>query len=351
MKVSRLKPKKNDEVQKKLFYFIPATFVLRQAKALNFRGDETWPASLDPNIVNRRSYFLRLVEEDFKFVIAGMEDNALGTEDWLPSNRMPKTLFLDLIGESHGFRSIQDNALQRTSLAHLQESEELGIFANASKHDWQSGNEVPKELSIGLNPFDFPKSSYRGRLADRIAGRAGFGNLTVDTSQISTATSFSSPTTNVHSPLLTIPPGLSPAILLDSPIFLSNPLVEQLPTMVNAPSFEFSNVADTVVSNKTKDSPLEDIDLPSFAFKLPFPLFPNAEKKAALGSNHPQSLSTQGTCFHYPHQLNCQEEFPKPSAKKVDSGDALQEKGMSMLMLVWFARHRWMTSKKEKQQI
>ncbi|KAG0503390.1 hypothetical protein HPP92_003462 [Vanilla planifolia] len=125
------------------------------------------------------------------------------------------------------------------------------------------------------------------------------------------------------------PSGLSPAILLDSPMFLSNPLVEQLPTTVNAPSFEFSNVADTVVSNKTKDSPLEDIDLPSFAFKLPFPLFPNAEKKAALGSNHPQSLSTQGTCFHYPHQLNCQEEFPKPSAKKVDSGDALQEKGMS----------------------
>ena len=61
-----------------------------------------------------------------------------------------------------------------------------------------------------------------GGLRERIAARAGFNTPRLNTENIRSNTDSSS----LRSPCLTISsPGLSPATLLDSPVFLSNPLV------------------------------------------------------------------------------------------------------------------------------
>lgn len=62
------------------------------------------------------------------------------------------------------------------------------------------------------------KSTSPGGLAERMAARAGFGVLKIDTSRVSSSSA------TIRSPV-TIPPGVSPRELLESPIFLPNAIV------------------------------------------------------------------------------------------------------------------------------
>lgn len=66
---------------------------------------------------------------------------------------------------------------------------------------------------------------------ERIAARAGFNAPRLNTESIKPADL--SKNQEVRSPYLTIPPGLSPATLLESPVFLSNSLVLPSPTTGN----------------------------------------------------------------------------------------------------------------------
>ena len=65
-----------------------------------------------------------------------------------------------------------------------------------------------------------------GGLRERIAARAGFNTPRLNTENIRSNAGFSMDSSSLRSPCLTISsPGLSPATLLESPVFLSNPLV------------------------------------------------------------------------------------------------------------------------------
>lgn len=68
------------------------------------------------------------------------------------------------------------------------------------------------------------KSNNHGRLAERMAARAGFNVPKLNMSHIPLNNIVAS-SLEAQSPYLTIPPGLSPTTLLDSPVFLSNALV------------------------------------------------------------------------------------------------------------------------------
>ncbi|KZV27164.1 putative WRKY transcription factor 2 [Dorcoceras hygrometricum] len=70
--------------------------------------------------------------------------------------------------------------------------------------------------------------SSRGGLVERMAARAGINVPRLDTDSIKPADLSKIP--EVQSPYLTIPPGLSPTTLLDSPVFLSNASVLPSPT-------------------------------------------------------------------------------------------------------------------------
>lgn len=73
-------------------------------------------------------------------------------------------------------------------------------------------------VSLETNLFSAnQKSNSHGGLAERRAARAGFSVSKIDTSRVASSAVIRSP--------VSIPPGLSPATLLESPVFLYNKMV------------------------------------------------------------------------------------------------------------------------------
>ncbi|KAI3960475.1 hypothetical protein MKW98_002974 [Papaver atlanticum] len=120
-----------------------------------------------------------------------------------------------------------------------------------------------------------------GYWAESLAARAGFNAPRLNTAKISSS--------EAQSTYLTIPPGLSPTALLDSPVFLSNSLAQPSPTTGKF-SFALNN------SNNFKDNPFEDFDSSSFVFK------PHAE---------PNSLYFPGGRTQLPPSPNPHQSYTK----------------------------------------
>ncbi|CAN6812758.1 unnamed protein product [Brassica oleracea] len=101
-----------------------------------------------------------------------------------------------------------------------------------------------------------------GGLRERIAARAGFNTPRLNTENIRSNTDSSS----LRSPCLTISsPGLSPATLLDSPVFLSNPLAQPSPTTGKFPFLPGVNCNRLSYSDKEKDEFFDGVGA-SFTF-------------------------------------------------------------------------------------
>jgi WRKY transcription factor 2 len=88
---------------------------------------------------------------------------------------------------------------------------------NAEKKD---GARTSGAQLTELGSFSEQKSNSRGGLVERMAARAGFNAPRLNTESIRSAETSLNP--EIRSPYLTIPPGLSPTTLLESPVFLSN---------------------------------------------------------------------------------------------------------------------------------
>lgn len=89
-----------------------------------------------------------------------------------------------------------------------------------------------------------------GGLRERIAARAGFNTPRLNTENIRSNTDSSSPCLTISSP------GLSPATLLESPVFLSNPLAQPSPTTGKFPFLPGANsngLSSSAASDKEKD--------------------------------------------------------------------------------------------------
>ncbi|XP_022873371.1 probable WRKY transcription factor 2 [Olea europaea var. sylvestris] len=111
--------------------------------------------------------------------------------------------------------------------------------------------------------------SSRGGLLERIAARAGFNAPRLNTESIRPADLSQNP--DVRSPYLTIPPGVSPTSLLESPVFLANnSLVQPSPTTGKF-SFLPSNIGNSMLMagnlDKGKENTFEDLNASSFAFQ------------------------------------------------------------------------------------
>ena len=78
--------------------------------------------------------------------------------------------------------------------------------------------------SLPMTPQFGHKSSPGSTLAERMQARAGF-RVPKLSMPFSTAVAADNSVPGAPSPYLTIPPGLSPATLLDSPVFISNAMV------------------------------------------------------------------------------------------------------------------------------
>ncbi|KAF5479150.1 hypothetical protein F2P56_005646 [Juglans regia] len=198
--------------------------------------------------------------------MAGMDDNVVIIGDWVPPSPSPRTFLSALLGDDIGSRSVSEPpSSNRTEEIFLGSSESNTNVKNNGAKDGVSG-----EKFTDLGSFPEHKSSCsRAGLMERMAARAGFNAPRLNTQGIRSADLSSNP--DIRSPYLTIPPGLSPTTLLDSPVFLSNSLVQPSPTtgkfslVPNGDSRSLTLISEA--PDRSKDNPFEDINTSSFAFK------------------------------------------------------------------------------------
>lgn len=156
----------------------------------------------------------------------GMEDNAANA---IIGERMPWTpshgsFLSDFKSDEFGSRSFSDSMLNGNQ-AKVPTSGKQDVIMNSKDEESETRIQFPGGSSSELSSPGVQKSRMRGGLAERIAARAGFNSLRLNTAE-TRQVNFSSSTTDVCSLYITIPPGLSPAALLNSPGFLSNSMVK-----------------------------------------------------------------------------------------------------------------------------
>ncbi|PKA62411.1 putative WRKY transcription factor 2 [Apostasia shenzhenica] len=179
-----------------------------------------------------------------------------------------------------------------------------------------------------MNSVNDPKPSSRSGLSVRVAARAGFSDLMIETAQIRSRTVSSSEKTGVPSPLLTIPPGLSPTMLLDSPFLASKSVAEPSPITSKFPFTEGDNDMESVLANENNDHPLQQTGPPSFALKHPLGYSSGAENNPAL---HMNGIHLQhGFSQPYEENGNFRSEMLDKRASKLtldESQDEIGSKG------------------------
>ncbi|XP_076942560.1 putative WRKY transcription factor 2 [Bidens hawaiensis] len=172
--------------------------------------------------------------------MGGFDDHVGIMGDWMaPSpSPSPRSFFLAMLSESGS-----GSGSGSRSVAEPPKDNPTGGFTFHGP-DKQFGSEN--------GPFGEPKAAgSRSGLVERMAARAGYNAPRLNTDIIIR------PPADVakQSSVLTIPPGLSPTSLLDSPVFLSNSLAQPSPT---TGKFPFA---------QNKDDSFEDFNTSSFAFK------------------------------------------------------------------------------------
>ncbi|MCL7049551.1 hypothetical protein MKW94_027873, partial [Papaver nudicaule] len=226
----------------------------------------------------------------------GTHDHGAVLGDWAISNPSPRTFFSSIMGgEDFSSKSFFDAFDDKVSQGPAAVIKQMNLEEEGDCKEIGSSGDI-----FSTNMFSMRKPGSGGGgggLAERMAARAGFNAPRLNTAKMSSS--------EAQSTYLTIPPGLSPTTLLDSPVFLSNSLAQPSPTTGKF-SFALSN------SNNFKDSPFEDFDSSSFVFK------PHAE---------PNSLQFPGGGTKLPPPSNLHESYTKNSVQ-VQSDQSLQAQNL-----------------------
>ncbi|KAH9312914.1 hypothetical protein KI387_027949, partial [Taxus chinensis] len=218
--------------------------------------------------------------------MAGSDDNnKMGFIDWGPIHS-PTTLFSAMMAEDFNSRPLSQLLSMDSSLIQeqkLKPSSPTSINCRNKSFDQVDPFNVSGGIittisaattnsGSALGSFgQAQKPPSRGGLSERLAARGGFNAPRLNTARFKSVSTLSSPN-GVRSPYLTIPPGLSPTTLLDSPVLLSNSQVEQSPTTGTFPLPPlFYESGETSPPNSGLDGLREKVnengDSGSFAFK------------------------------------------------------------------------------------
>ncbi|XP_028807924.1 probable WRKY transcription factor 2 [Neltuma alba] len=202
--------------------------------------------------------------------MAGIDDNVPLTSDWGPPSPSPRTFFSKMLGGDNLTRQISEPpASGRTEEPFLQQNQELIMSGNLNTRDTAPQDDASDGQLTDTTSLSENKSSSRGNLVERMAARAGFNAPRLNTESIRSA----DPTMNsdTRSAYFTIPPGLSPTTLLESPVFLSNSLAQPSPTTGKFPFISNGNFRglepNSGAPEKAKVNNFDDIYASSFAFK------------------------------------------------------------------------------------
>ncbi|GJM98469.1 hypothetical protein PR202_ga15484 [Eleusine coracana subsp. coracana] len=152
-------------------------------------------------------------------------------EEWMPPpTPSPRTLMSSFLNEelsSGPFFNLFSDPGNKQPLDRSEKTREpvnltTQMPAQTAKTTFQ------KDFPLEPNFFSaIQKSNSHSGLAERRAARAGFSVPKIDTSRVGSSTIIRSP--------VSIPPGLSPTTLLESPVFLYNKLAQPSPTTGKLP--------------------------------------------------------------------------------------------------------------------
>ena len=153
--------------------------------------------------------------------MAGTGNHGSLMEEWFPPlTPSPRTLMPSFLNEEfssgpfsnlfseHGTNKPHDQCEKSRELVSMGEE----VPAQAVKDRFHKGFSLEPNLFSATQ-----KSNSHGGLAERRAARAGFSVSKIDTSRVGSSAVIRSP--------VSIPPGLSPTTLLESPVFLYNKMV------------------------------------------------------------------------------------------------------------------------------
>lgn len=144
------------------------------------------------------------------------DDNVAIIGDWVPPpSPGTRALLSGLLGDEFSTRLTSKPSIDNKS---------GGIFP-CSQEQIKSRKTDDKDQLTNSSSFSEQKMNSSGGLLERMAARAGFNAPRLNTESIRLANLSQNP--DVRSPYLTIPPGLSPTTLLESPVLLSNSNVSQ----------------------------------------------------------------------------------------------------------------------------
>ncbi|XP_062198907.1 probable WRKY transcription factor 2 [Phragmites australis] len=231
--------------------------------------------------------------------MAGTSDHGSLMEEWMPPpTPSPRTLMSSFLNEefsSAPFSNIFSEHGNRKPRDHFEKSRELvnlseDVPAQAARATFQ------KDISLESNMFSVNQKSHsHGGLAERRAARAGFSVPRIDTSRVGSSTVIRSP--------VSIPPGLSPTELLESPVILYNKMAQPSPTTGKLP-FLMAKYANSTISPAAKITEDCTFDNNVFSFQPHLgskePSFSTAEKgysayqqNQSLSNIHQQESSLQ----------------------------------------------------------
>ncbi|KAI8008882.1 putative WRKY transcription factor 2 [Camellia lanceoleosa] len=201
--------------------------------------------------------------------MGGFDDHVAIMGDWVPPSPSPRGFFSSVLGDEISSRSISENPFENKNGVLFPGPEERIMSGRSDEKDGAQDCVADDQLTKS-NSFSEQKMNSRGGgLLERMAARAGFNAPRLNTESIRPADLSLNP--DVRSPYLTIPPGLSPTSLLESPVFLSNSLAQPSPTtgkFAFPPSGNGRNsTLATEATDKSRDNFFEDINTSSFAFK------------------------------------------------------------------------------------
>ena len=156
--------------------------------------------------------------------MGGFDDQVGIIGDWMPPSPSPRAFFSAMLGDDIGLRSISEpTGENKNDDALFHDTEQHRSSANnddENEYRAQAGSQATKPVAFSEQKMG-PRGG--GGLLERMAARAGFNAPRLNTESIRPPGLLQNP--EIRSPYLTIPPGLSPTTLLDSPVFLSNSLV------------------------------------------------------------------------------------------------------------------------------
>ncbi|KAL4592727.1 hypothetical protein LXL04_005730 [Taraxacum kok-saghyz] len=144
--------------------------------------------------------------------MGGFDDHGGIIGDWMPPSPSPRSLFASMLGEDPGSRSVPDSQKHDTGFTFDQQIR----FEN--------------DDTTKSSEFIDQKSSSRAGLVERMAARAGHNAPRLNTEIIKSSDNNSSQNQQTQLPFVSFSPRVSPSSFLESPIFLSNSLVQPSPT-------------------------------------------------------------------------------------------------------------------------